>query len=105
MMAGFFRKQFDLSVRQNRVGNTLATVCPLNHQQRTEGAFRKVNPLPCRANYFGRKMHFDQNDKLVMYEVTDVVAIDGQSRFIIGVYTISVKKNPVIYKEFFRYVS
>ena len=50
-------------------------------------------------------MHFDQNDKLVMYEVTDVVAIDVQSRFIIGVYTISVKKNPVIYKEFFRYVS
>ena len=65
-MTGFIRKKFGLSVGQNRVGNALATVCPRNHQQRREGTFRQVNPIPYRADYFGHKMHFDQNEKLVM---------------------------------------
>ena len=76
-MTGFIRKEFGLSVGQNRVGNALATVCPRNHQQRREGTFRQVNSIPCRADYFGRKIHFDQNEKLVMYRVNFVVAIDG----------------------------
>ena len=50
-------------------------------------------------------MHFDQNEKLVMYGVTDVMVIDGHSRFIAGAYTMPVKNNLVIYEEVFRYVS
>ena len=49
-------------------------------------------------------MHFDQNEKLVMYGVTDVMVIDGHSRFIAGAYTMPVKNNLVIYEEVFRYV-
>ena len=75
-MTGFIRKEFGLSVGQNRVGNALATVCPRNHQQRREGTFRQINPIPYRADYFGHKIHFDQNEKLVMYRVSLVVAID-----------------------------
>ena len=50
-------------------------------------------------------MHFDQNEKLVMYGVTDVMVIDGHSRFIAGAYTMPVENNLVIYEEVFRYVS
>jgi len=39
-----------------------------------------VNPVPYRANYFGEKLHFDQNEKLVTYGVTHVLAVDGYSR-------------------------
>ena len=67
-MTGFIRKEFGLSVGQNRVGNTLATVCPRHHQQRREE--RSVRLIPYRADYFGHKMHFDQNEKLLMYGVT-----------------------------------
>ena len=70
MMTGFIRKEFGLSVGQNRVGNTLATIRPRHHLQRKEGTFRQVNTMPYRADYFGQKMHFDQNEKLVMYGVT-----------------------------------
>ena len=50
MMTGFIRKEFGLSVEQNRVGNALATVFPRNNQQRREGTFRQVNPIPYRAD-------------------------------------------------------
>ena len=105
MMTGFIRKEFGLSIGQNRVGNALATVCPRNHLQKREQTFRQVNPIPYRADYFGHKMHFEQNQKLVMYGVTHVVAIDGHSRFISGAYTMPVKNNLVLYEEVFRYVS
>ena len=32
------------------------------------------------AHHFGDKLHLDQNEKLVMYGVTEVLAIDGYSR-------------------------
>ena len=104
-MTGFIRKEFGLSLGQNRVGNALATVCPRNHQQRREGTFRQVNPIPYCADCFGHKMHFDQNEKLAMYRVAHVVATDGHSRFITGAYTMPVKNKLVIYEEVFRYVS
>ena len=47
-----------------------------------------VNPVSYRGNYFGEKLHFHQNEKLVMYGVTHVQAVDGYSRKI-------VRKNPI----------
>ena len=47
-----------------------------------------VNPVVYRANYFGEKLHFDQNEKLVMYGVTHVLAVDGYSRKIVGFVTM-----------------
>ena len=100
MMTSFIRKEFGLSVGQNQVANALATVCPRNRQQKRKGTF----PVPYRADCFGHKMNFDQNEKLVMYGVTHVIAIDGHSRFI-TIYTMPVKNNVVVYEEVFRYVS
>ena len=41
---------------------------------------------PYRADYFGHKLHLDQNEKLVMY-----AAINGHSRFLVSATTIPIK--------------
>ena len=46
-----------------------------------------------KADYFGHKMHIDQNEKLVMCGVTHDVAREGYSGMITGCTTISIKKN------------
>ena len=79
--------------------------CPRKHQQRRNEAFRQVNPIPYDADYFGYKMHFDQNEKLVMYGVTYLVTVGGYSRFITGACTMPVNNNLVIYEEVIRYIS
>ena len=89
----------------NRAGNALATVCPRNHQQRRERMLRQVNTIPYRADYFSHKMHFDQNEKLVMVRSDSCCGHRWSSRFITGAYTMPVKNNLVIYEEVFRYVS
>ena len=53
-----------------------------------------VNLVPYRANYYGEKLHFGQNEKLVMYGVTHVLAVDGYSRKIVGFVTMP-RKNPI----------
>ena len=102
MMTGFIRCEYGVTVGQNRIGAALSKVCPRHHQQRRTGTARQINPVPYRADYFGHKVHFDQNEKLVMYGVTHVVAIDGHSRFIVGAFTMPIKNNVVIYKEVYR---
>lgn len=47
-------------------------------------------PLYC-AHYFGEKLHLDQNEKIAMFGVTHVVAVDGYSRKIVGFSTMPVK--------------
>ena len=32
-----------------------------------------MNPIPYKADYPGHKLHIDQNEKLVMYEVCHIV--------------------------------
>ena len=52
-------------------------VSPQYTAQRRASRTRAVNPIPYRGDYFGHKLHIDQNEKLVMYGVTHVAAIDG----------------------------
>ena len=44
-----------------------------------EETFHQGNPIPYRADHFGHKIHYDQNEKLVIYGVTHVMEIDGHS--------------------------
>ena len=39
-----------------------------------------------------KNLHLDQNEKVVMYGMTHVVAVDGYSRKIVGFITLPVKK-------------
>ncbi|CAG2216976.1 unnamed protein product [Mytilus edulis] len=50
----------------------------LSVPKENDGA-RNLNPIPYRAEYFGHKLHCDQNEKLVMFGLTHVAAIDGYS--------------------------
>ena len=102
MMTGLIKHQFNVSISQKRVGKALALMAPRYHERRQNDTARQVNPIPYRADYFGHKMHVDQNEKLAMYGVTHVVAIDGHSRFILANSIMPVKNNVIIYDEIYR---
>ena len=88
-MTGLLNSQ-GFRIAENRVGSSFQSLQPRHHQQRSVlTAYRLSNPLPYIANYFGHKIHIDQNEKLCMYGVTHVLAVDG---FIIALATMSVEK-------------
>ena len=59
-----------LHVSQKRVGDSLQRTNPgYQHARRTATA-RKMNTIPYDADYFGHKVHVDQNEKLAMFGVT-----------------------------------
>ncbi len=86
-------------VSQQRVGQSLRRMFPLAHSQRAVTLGRRINPVPYRATYFGEKIHLDQNEKLVMFGIVHVIAIDGFSRKIVG---CSRKNAITIYNTIFR---
>ena len=61
-----------------------------------------MNPIPYRVTAHGENLHLDQNEKVVMYGMTHVVAVDGYSRKIVGFITLPVKNAIVIYNCLFR---
>ena len=49
-----------------------------------------LNPFPCWASNYGEKLYLDQNEKIVMYGITHIIAVDGFSRKIVGFITLPV---------------
>ena len=72
-MAGLLSSQ-GLKVSQTRVGESLKRTNPHYHHQRCTSTAALINPFPYSAEYFGHKVHVDQNEKLVMYGVTHICA-------------------------------
>ena len=70
-------------VNQKRVGKSLQGVGPEYHQRRQNDTARQMNQILYIAIYYRHKLHIDQNEKLGMYAVTHVCAIDGYSKYII----------------------
>ncbi|XP_060734882.1 uncharacterized protein LOC132851919 [Tachysurus vachellii] len=64
---------------ETRIGTALRTMHQSYHEARRQGA-RNLNPIPYQAGYMGHKIHMDQNEKLAMFGVTHVLAIDGFSK-------------------------
>jgi hypothetical protein len=87
---------------EERVGRSLQRVSPVYHLRRQERSANIRNPRAYQADYFGHKLHIDQNEKLAMYGATHVISIDGYSRFITAASTMAVKNNLVIYEEILR---
>lgn len=85
-----------------RVSQSLQRVTPVYQQQRIQRTERQTNPSPYVAEYYGHKLHLDQNEKLAMYGVTHVCAIDGYSRYIPAYSCMPVKNNVMIYHDIFR---
>ena len=89
-------------LREARVGESLRQMNPNYQHARRTATARQMNPLPYRADYFGHKIHIDQNEKLVMFGVTHICAVDGYSGKIVGFITMAVKNNVEIYTHLFR---
>ena len=87
-----------------RVGRVLAEVCSQHHTQRKTNTGKFLNLFPYHADYFGHKRHIDQNEKLVVYGVKHVLAIDCHSRFIAAFLTMPVKDDAIIYGGVYRYL-
>lgn len=103
MMTGYLRQKHNLPVGEVRIGKALSAVSPIYTNRRRRTTRTATNPIPYRADYFGHKLHMDQNEKLVMYGVTHVAAIDGHSRYIVAATTMPVKNNLTIYREVYKY--
>lgn len=76
-------------------GITSACQAIIPKRQRSE---RIRNPVPYRA---AEKLHIDQNEKLVMFGVTHVRAIDGYSKKIVGFAVLPRKNNKLIYEHLY----
>ena len=85
-----------------RVGQSLARVNPVSHERRRTRTERQTNPIPYSSKYFGNKVHIDQNEKLVLFGVTHVCAVDGYSGMIVGLATFPVKNNALVYEHLYK---
>jgi len=100
-MTGFLAS-LGFRVSQQRVGISLKRVNPAHHSRRQNITLRSINPVPYTASYFGDKVHIDQNEKMILYGVTHVCALDGFSGKIVGFISMLVKSNTVIYEKLYR---
>ena len=73
---------------------SLRTVNPTYQHARRTATARQMNPIPYRADYFGHKLHIDQNEKMVVWS-------DTRGK-IVGFITMPVKNNIEIYSHLFR---
>ncbi|XP_057294025.1 uncharacterized protein LOC130622575 [Hydractinia symbiolongicarpus] len=102
MMTGYIRQKHNLNVSQKRVVKALTIVSPANQEWRRTETERLLNPVPYQADYFGHKLHIDQNEKVAMYGVTHVVAIDGHTRYVTAGTTMAIKNNVKIHENIYR---
>lgn len=69
---------------------------------RRQQTLLQFNPIPYNANSYGEKLHIDQNEKLNMFGIVHILAVDGFSRKIVALITIP-RKNPIdIYNALYR---
>ena len=104
-MTGYIRHychSTGLRLGVNSIGRALKRVNPQHHHERQTSTSRHLNPVPYYAEYFGHKLHLDQNEKLVRYGVTEVLAVDGYSFFITANSVMAMKNNVIIYRDVFR---
>ena len=100
-MSGLLASQ-GIRASSRRIGKSLARVDPSHHAMRVTRTERQTNPVPYSAKYFGHKVHIDQNEKLVLFGVTHVCAVDGYSGMIVGFASFPVKNNPLIYEHLYK---
>ena len=85
-----------------RVGRSLARVHPAYHERRRTRTERQTNPIPYSSKYFGHTVHIDQNEKLILFGMTRVCAVDGYSGMIVGFATFPIKNNALIYEHLYK---
>ena len=96
-------KGYLLSSQLQRIAESLRVVMPGYHRLLQTRTARQTNPIPYTAEYFGHKLHADQNEKLVIYGVTHYAAVEGYSGMIVSLITMSIKNSITIYESLFEY--
>lgn len=89
-------------IGENRIGKSLRRTNPVHHHRRETTAYRLINPRMYSAHHFGHKLHVDQNEKLCMFGVTHVLAIDGYSGKIVSLVSMPKKNCCIIYEHVLR---
>ena len=100
-MTGYLRSQGS-NISERKVGESMRRTDIAGCSRRMETVGRSLNPKLYHADYFGHKLHIDQNEKLVMFGVTHVCARDGYSGLITATATMPIKNNLVIYENIYR---
>ncbi|KAI7807115.1 uncharacterized protein LOC130558662 [Triplophysa rosa] len=100
MMKGYLATK-GIHAAETRIGSMLKTMHQPYHEARRQGACN-LNPIPYQADYMGHKAHMDQNEKLAMFGVTHVLAIDGFSKKVVAHSTMPIKNNLSIFEDVFR---
>ena len=94
-MKGYLQGYKGLSVSERKIRRMLPSIAPQGHSSRVSSASERRNPAFYYARYFGHKLHLDQNEKLVHYGVTYVLARDGFSGKIVAGAIMPRKNNPI----------
>ena len=89
-------------VGEQRVRGAMRRVTPVYIEHRRRNTYHQINPTPYYAQYFGHKLHIDQNEKLVNFGVTHVAAADGYSGKIMGIVTMPIKNPMLIYDLLYK---
>ncbi|CAL8310910.1 unnamed protein product [Gadus morhua 'NCC'] len=100
MMTGYLSSK-GIGASEGRVGSVLRHINRPYHADRHQRS-RNLNPVPYSAECMGHKLHLDQNEKMVMFGVTHVLAVDGFSSKIVSHSTMPVKNNLTIYQDVYR---
>ena len=95
-------RSMGVSISERKVGSALKKIRPITQAERCMQAGRSFNPQVYKEDYFGQKMHEDQNEKLVMSGATHVLASDGYSGMTTGYTTMTIKNNLTIYEKMLR---
>ena len=101
MMKGFLKSK-GIDAGDRRVGKAISAVSLVYQMARCANVQRNINPIPYKADYFGHKLHINQNEKLAMYGLTHVCASDGYSGKLVSFASMPVKNNSVIYEHVYR---
>ena len=95
MMTDLLRSK-GICVSEQNVRQSLKRLDPVSHQISHKTGGRSLNPKCYNANYFGHKVHMDQNEKPKMFRVTNVMAGNGYSGMIVVFSTVPAKNNLII---------
>lgn len=96
-MAGLLASQGH-RIAETRVGKSFCRVSPAYVTQRS---VHSTHPVVYTARYFGEKVHIDQNEKLILFGVTHICAVDGYSGKIVAFCSMPVKNNISIYEHIY----
>lgn len=101
MIKGYLESRL-VSIGESKVAKSLQRIAPDHYAVRRCRTTDRTNPRPYYARCFGHKLHLDQNEKLVIFGVTHVIAVDGYSGKIVSYNTSAVKNNLIIYDKVWR---